>query len=120
MYVDGVVAPVPESNIEAYRIHSEKFGRAVMKLGAIQYVEAIGDDLKEGKWTDFYRAVDRKPGETVAFAWVMFPSKEIRDAAWAKMMADPEMMKEMGEMPFDGKRMIFGGFAPIVEFGKPA
>lgn len=115
-YVDGIVAPVPEGNIEAYRAHSEKFGKIIMEFGALHYVEAVADDVPEGKWTDFYRAVDRKPGETVMFAWIMFKSRAHRDEVWEKFKSSGQM-EAMGEMPFDGKRMIWGGFKPIVEFG---
>ena len=81
--------------------------------GAIRHVECWGDDVPDGKLTDFRRAVDAKPGETIVFAWVEWPSKEARDSANKKMMEDPEM-KNM-DMPFDGKRMIFGGFIPIFD-----
>jgi uncharacterized protein YbaA (DUF1428 family) len=115
-YIDGFVVPVPEANIEAYKLHAEEFGRIIMELGALHYVEAIADDVPEGKWTDFYRAVDRQAGETVGFSWMIFRSREHRDQVWAAFMADPRK-DLMSKMPFDGKRMIWGGFKPIVEFG---
>jgi uncharacterized protein YbaA (DUF1428 family) len=87
----------------------------VMKeYGAIEVVEAWGDDVPDGKLTDFKRAVAAKPDETVVFSWVIWPSKEVRDQASKKMQDDPRM-KMTPDMPFDGKRMIFGGFDPILE-----
>ncbi len=118
-YVDGFVVPVPEANVEAYRAHAETFGKIMMELGALQYVEAVADDVPEGKWTDFHRAVDRKPGEVVVFAWITFHSRAHRDEVWEAFKAGGHM-EALGEMPFDGKRMIWGGFRPIVAFGPPA
>ena len=114
MYVDCCVVPVPVANADAYRVHAEAFGKIIIELGALTYIEAIADDVKDGQWTDFYRAVERKPEETVYVAWITFSSRERRDEIWAAFMSDPRaaMMKDM---PFDGKRMIFGGFKPILE-----
>ena len=107
-YVDGFVIPVASGDRERYRAAAQKFHDMFKDCGAIRQVECWGDDVPDGKVTDFKRAVDAKSGETVVFAWIELPSKEVRDAANKKMMEDPAM-KDM-DMPFDGKRMIFGGF----------
>ena len=114
-YIDGFVIPVADGDRERYRATAKAFHEKFKDCGAIRQVECWGDDIADGTVTDFKRAVDARPGETVVFSWIEWPSKEVRDAANKKMMEDPRM-KEMGEqMPFDGKRMIFGGFAPIVD-----
>lgn len=115
-YVDGFVIPVPEENKEAYRSAAEKFWTYFRDNGALRVVECWGDDVPDGKVTDFRRAVAAQPGENVVFSWVVWPSKEVRDSAHAKMHDDPAM--QGAAMPFDGKRMIFGGFAPIVDRGE--
>jgi uncharacterized protein YbaA (DUF1428 family) len=112
-YVDGFVIAVPNGNRERYRAAAQKFHEKFKHFGAIRQVECWGDDVPEGKVTDFKRAVDAKADETVVFAWIEWPSKEVRDAANKKMMEDPAM-KDM-DMPFDGKRMIFGGFETIFD-----
>ena len=114
-YVDGFVVPVPDGNKEKYIAASRKMSDLCKKLGAIRMVECWGDDVPDGKVTDFKRAVDAKPGETVVFSWVEWPSKEARDKGSKAMMEDPEM-KNM-EMPFDGKRMIYGGFSTLFDTG---
>jgi uncharacterized protein YbaA (DUF1428 family) len=111
-YIDGYVAAVPTANREVYRAHALKAGAIFKKHGALAVVEGWGDDVPEGKLTSFTMAVQRKPDETVVFAWVTWPSKEVRDGAWPKMMAE---MEAMSGMPFDGNRMIYGGFTAIVE-----
>ena len=114
-YVEGFVAAVPASNKEAYRKHAAVAAPLFKEFGATRVVECWGDDVPEGKLTDFRGAVKAKEGEIVVFSWIEYPSKDVRDAANKKIMADPRM-KAMGEqMPFDGKRMIFGGFAPILD-----
>ena len=114
-YIDGFVIPVPNGNRNAYRAAAAKMWPLFKEYGATRHVECWGDDVPDGKTTDFKRAVKAEAGETVVFSWVEYPSKEVRDAANAKMRTDPRM-KDVGEsMPFDGKRMIFGGFAPIFE-----
>ena len=114
-YVDGFVISVPTENREKYRALAARTWLLFKEFGAIRQVECWGDDVPDGKTTDFKRAVQAKAGETVVFSWIEYPSKEVRDAASAKIRADPRM-KDMGQsMPFDGKRMIFGGFAPIVD-----
>ena len=107
-YVDGFVIPVPTANKDAYRAASKKMTSVLKRLGATRVVECWGSDVPDGKVTDFKRAVAAQGGETIALGWVEWPSKEVRDKGNKAMMEDPAM-KTM-EMPFDGKRMIFGGF----------
>ena len=114
-YLEGFVTPVPTANKRAYAEHAAEAAPVFKELGATRVVEAWGDDVPDGKVTDFKRAVKAREDETVAFGWLEFPSRETRDAFTEKMQSD-DRMKDMGEsMPFDGKRMIFGGFAPIVD-----
>ncbi|WP_428698578.1 DUF1428 domain-containing protein [Stappia sp.] len=114
-YVEGFVAAVPAANKELYRKHAAEAAPLFREFGATRIVECWGDDVPEGKVTDFRGAVKATDDEVVVFSWIEFPSKEVRDAAFEKMMNDPRM-KEIGDrMPFDGKRMIFGGFAPILD-----
>ena len=113
-YVDGFVASVPAANKEAYRKHAAEAAVLFKEFGATRIVECWGDDVPPGKLTDFSKAVQAKEDEVVVFAWIEYPSREVRDAAHQKMMNDPRM-QEMGEMPFDGQRMIYGGFAPILD-----
>ena len=114
-YADGYVVPVPDRNKDAYRALAEKASQVFRDHGATRVVEAWGDDVPDGKVTDYARAVHRQDGETVVFSWVEWPSKEARVAGWEKVMADERMQPDGSEVPFDGKRMIYGGFAPIVE-----
>ena len=113
-YVDGFVLPVPEGKREAYHDLARSAAENFRKYGAVRVVEAWGDDIRDGKVTDYRKAVKAEEGETVVFSWIEWPDKATRDSAWEKMMADPEMQPE-GEMPFDGKRMFWGGFTPIVD-----
>jgi uncharacterized protein YbaA (DUF1428 family) len=112
-YMDGFVVAVPDANREAYRKHAEQAAAMFHDYGALRLVEAWGDDVPDGKLTDFRRAVAAKEGETVVFSWVEWPSKAVRDEAYRKMQEDQRMRPE--DMPFDGKRMIYGGFVPIVD-----
>ena len=112
-YLDGFVAAVPTANQDAYLDHAQHAASLFREFGATRCVECWGDDVKDGHTTDFRRAVQAGPDETVVFAWIEYPDKATRDAAMARMMADPRM-RDM-EMPFDGKRMIFGGFETVVE-----
>jgi uncharacterized protein YbaA (DUF1428 family) len=114
-YIDGFVIPVPNDKKDDYRALAEKFGSLLKEFGALRVVENWGDDVPDGKVTDFRRAVAAQPGENVVFSWVVWPSKEARDAGHRKMHEDPRM-KEL-PMPFDGKRMIFGGFTPMLDLG---
>ncbi|TKT74672.1 DUF1428 family protein [Aquamicrobium sp. LC103] len=114
-YVEGFVAAVPVANKDAYRKHAAEAAPLFKEFGATRVVECWGDDVPEGKVTDFRRAVNAEDGEVVVFSWVEYPSKEARDAANEKIMSDPRMKEMGGQMPFDGRRMIFGGFAPILD-----
>ncbi|HEJ7915714.1 TPA: DUF1428 family protein [Serratia marcescens] len=113
-YVDGFVVAVPAANKEAYLRLAAAAAPMFKEFGATRVVECWGDDVPDGKLTDFRGAVKAQEGEVVVFSWIEYPSKAVRDAANEKMMNDPRM-KALGEMPFDGKRMIFGGFAPILD-----
>jgi uncharacterized protein YbaA (DUF1428 family) len=116
-YVEGFLVAVPTANKEKYREHAESAVPIFKKLGATRLVECWGDDVKDGKVTDFRRAVQAKEDESVVFSWIEYPDKQTRDAANEKMQNDPDAMAGMEEMPFDGKRMIFSGFTPILEKG---
>ncbi len=114
-YIEGFVAAVPAANKEIYRQHAAEAAILFKEFGATRVVEAWGDEVPDGKVTDFKGAVKAEPGEVVVFSWIEYPSREIRDAANGKIMTDPRM-REMGtNMPFDGKRMIYGGFRLIAE-----
>jgi uncharacterized protein YbaA (DUF1428 family) len=116
-YFEGFIAPVPEANRETYRKHAADAAPIFKEFGVKRHVEAWDSDVHEGKVTDFRMAVNAKPDEKVVFAWFEYPDKATRDTANEKMRSDPRM-KDMGEtMPFDGKRMIYGGFDAIVEEG---
>lgn len=119
-YIDGFVIAVPTANKEAFVEHARKFDTLIMESGALRVVEAWGDDVPDGKVTDFRGAVQAKPDETVAFSWVEWPDKATRDRAHAEMqrkMESGEIEPGTTGMPFDGMRMIFGGFAPVLELG---
>jgi uncharacterized protein YbaA (DUF1428 family) len=113
-YVDGYVLAVPTANKQAYQALAEKAAAVFKKCGALTVVECWGDDVPEGKLTSFPMAVQRKPDETVVFSWITWPSKAVRDEGMKKSMEDPLMQQGMKDAPFDGKRMIFGGFQAIV------
>lgn len=113
-YLDGYVLPVPTGNRDAYRAMANKASAVFREYGATRVVEAWGDDVPDGKVTDYKRATKAKDDETVVFSWVEWPSKEARNEAWPKLMED-ERMKPEGDMPFDGQRMFWGGFQPIVD-----
>ena len=114
-YVDGFVAPVPTANKEAYLKHAADAVAVFKDHGALSVVECWGDDVPEGEVNSFHTAVLRKPEETVLFGWITWPSKAVRDAGMAKAMADPRLAPDQSPMPFDGKRMIFGGFEAVLE-----
>jgi uncharacterized protein YbaA (DUF1428 family) len=116
MYVDGFVVPVPKKSVAAYRSLARKAGRVWREHGALAFHECVADDVKKGKWTSFPRSVKLKPNETVMFSWITYRSRKQRDRVLAKVMKDPRLAKMMNpkDMPFDGKRMIYGGFKPIV------
>ena len=112
-YIDGFVVPLREGKEDAYREMAEMFAAKASELGAIGTVEGLGDGLEHGHTTDFFKAVKAEDGENVVFSFVIWPDKATRDAAWEKIMGDPDMQPK-GEMPFDGKRMFWGGFKPIL------
>lgn len=112
-YIDGMVAAVPTANKQAYLEHAKASGAIFKEFGATKCVECWGDDITDGQQTDFKRAVQAKEDETVVLSWITWPDKAARDAGWDQIMADPRM-KEM-QMPFDGKRMIYGGYEVILE-----
>jgi uncharacterized protein YbaA (DUF1428 family) len=114
-YADGYLVAVPTANKEAYREMAAKAAGIFKENGAVRVVEAWGDDVPDGKVTDFKGAVKAKDDETVIFSWVEWPSKQVRDEAWPKIMQDERMQPDKDKMPFDGQRMIYGGFAPIVD-----
>ncbi len=115
-YVDGFIVAVPKANIEAYKTLSTTAGEIWMEYGALTYVECIGDDVPYGELTSFPRAVQATEDELVIFSWITYESREARDAINAKVMADPRLKCDPKAMPFDGKRMIYGGFKSIVEY----
>ncbi len=117
-YADGFVLPVPESRKEDYRTMAAKAASVFLEYGAARVVEAWGDDVPDGRVTDFRRAVKAGEGETVVFSWIEWPSKQARDAAWPKLMQDERMKPDFANMPFDGKRMFWGGFDMIVDSGR--
>ncbi len=112
-YIDGFIVPVPAGRKEDYRKMAEKAAAIFKEYGALKLVECWGNDVPHGKITDFYGAVKAEPGETIVFSWIVWPSKEVRDEGSKKLMADPRMKPE--DMPFDGKRMIYGGFELLLE-----
>lgn len=112
-YIDGFILPLKEDKVADYRKMAETFAAKAREHGAIGVVEALGDGLEHGKVTDFYRAVQAEEGENVVFSFIVWPDKSTRDTAWEKIMADPDMQPG-GDMPFDGKRMFWGGFNPIL------
>ena len=112
-YIDGFVAAVPLANKEVYRAHAARMAQTMKRYGAMRCIETWGDDVPEGQVTSFTKAVQRKGTEAVVFSWVWWPDKATRDEAWKQMTNDPEMNAEA--MPFDGKRMIYGGFEVLVE-----
>src|SRR5262245_33048673 len=116
-YVDGFVVPVPKKKLGAYRRMSQKAGKIWRDHGALEYIECAADDVKRGKWTSFPRSVKLKPGETVMFSYIVYKSRQQRDRINAKVMKDPRLSKMMDPkaMPFDSKRMFWGGFKVLVD-----
>lgn len=115
-YVDGFVLPVPKQNLDAYREIAQRAGEVWREYGALEYRECVADDVKPGEVTSFPQSVALKPDETVAFAWIVYKSRAHRDEVNAKVMKDPRMTSvDPKDMPFDGKRMIYGGFETFVE-----
>ncbi|HWP17204.1 MAG TPA: DUF1428 domain-containing protein [Xanthobacteraceae bacterium] len=116
-YVDGFIVPLPKKNLKAYRAMAKKAGKVWREHGALDYKECIADDVKMGKWTSFPRSVKMKKNETVVFSWIVYPSRAARDKCIARVMKDKRLaaMMDPKTMPFDAKRMIYGGFKTIVE-----
>ena len=116
-YVDGFVLPVPTKNLAAYRRMARKAGAVWREHGALEYFECVADDVKPGKHTSFPQSVKLKPGETVIFAWIVYKSRAQRDRINAKVMKDPRLAEMMDPkaLPFDGKRMFWGGFKVFVD-----
>jgi uncharacterized protein YbaA (DUF1428 family) len=114
-YVDGFVVAVPQENLDAYKLLARVAGAVWMEHGALAFVECIGDDVPFGDLTSFPRAVQAKDGEVVVLSWIIYASREARDAINAKVMADPRMKAGMADPPFDGTRMIYGGFQTFLE-----
>jgi uncharacterized protein YbaA (DUF1428 family) len=117
-YVDGFVLPVPRRKLAAYRRMAKFAGRIWMEFGALQYVECVADDVKPGKWTSFPQSVKLKKGEVVVFSYIVYKSRRQRDRIMKKIMVEPRFKKYMDpkNMPFDGKRMFWGGFQAMVEY----
>ena len=116
-YVDGFVLPVPKKNLKKYQALAKKCGKIWKEFGALEYIECVADDVKPGKWTSFPQAVKLKKDEVVVFSWIVYKSRKDRDATNKKVMTDPRLAKMMAggkENPFDGKRMIYGGFKTFV------
>ncbi len=114
-YVDGFLIAVPVANRDAYRTFAEEAAVLFKEYGAERIVEGWGDDVPDGKVTSFPMAVKLEKDEAVLFSWIEWPSKAVRDDAWGKIMKDPRMHPDANAMPFDGKRMIYGGFSPIID-----
>ena len=115
-YVDGFIVPVPKKSLNAYRTVARRAAKVWREYGALDYRECVADDVKAGKWTSFPRSVKLKPNETVVFSWITYKSRKHRDKVNAKVMKDPRIanMMDPKAMPFDGKRMIYGGFEVFV------
>jgi uncharacterized protein YbaA (DUF1428 family) len=114
-YVDGFVVPVPTDKLEAYKAVAQKACEIWMEHGALSYVECVADDVPYGELTSFPRAVHATDDEIVIFSWITYADRASRDAVMAKVMADERLKADMASMPFDGKRMIFGGFQAFIE-----
>ncbi|MEQ1591511.1 MAG: DUF1428 domain-containing protein [Thiobacillaceae bacterium] len=115
-YIDGYVLPVPIANLAAYRRMARKAGKIWIEHGALEVHECVADDVKPGKLTSFPQSVKLKANETVVFSWIVYPNRRARDRINARVMADPRLASMMSgkDMPFDGKRMFWGGFKPMV------
>lgn len=114
-YIDGMVVPVPKKNLAAYKRMSRTLAKVWRDHGALAWTECAADDVKPGKVTSFPQAVKLKPDEIVVFSWIVYASRKERDRINKAAMSDPRVGKAMKAMPFDGKRMFFGGFKPIVQ-----
>jgi uncharacterized protein YbaA (DUF1428 family) len=125
-YIDGFVIACPEANKQKFIDHAATADAMMIEMGALRVIECWGDDVPDGTNTDFRTAVKAEPGEAVLFSWIEWPDKETRDTAMARITemmsnpdkADPRIDPAKNPMPYDGKRMIFGGFRPVVDFSK--
>jgi uncharacterized protein YbaA (DUF1428 family) len=118
-YIEGFLTPVPAANKAAYLAHAQRAAPILKELGVVRMVENWGDDVPRGKLNDLYGAVAAEEGEVVVFSWFEYPDRETRDAASEKMMSDPRFADMMADMPFDARRMIYGGFAGVHDHGSP-
>jgi uncharacterized protein YbaA (DUF1428 family) len=118
MYIQGFLIAVPEGNKDAYRALAEKAAAKFSEYGVTEIVEAWEESVPDGKVTDFRMATKAEPGEKIVFSWMVWPDKATYEASHEKMQSDPFWAEEMGEMPFDGMRMIWGGFTPIFTLGR--
>lgn len=114
-YVDGFAAAVPTNNRQQYIEHARKAAEVFKEHGALKLVECCGDDVPEGTVTSFPMAVKKQPDETVVFSWILWPSRDVRNQAMPKVMDDPRLQADVNPMPFDGKRLIYGGFEMVLE-----
>ena len=116
MYVDGFLLPLPQKNLKAYKAMARKAGKVWREYGALDFKECVADDVKKGKWTSFPQAVKLKPGEVVVFAWILYRNRKHRDSVNKKVMKDPRITAmDPKKLPFDAKRMIWGGFKVMVD-----
>ncbi len=113
-YVDGIVTPVPKKKLAAYEKLAKKAGKIWLEHGALEYHECVAEDVKKGKWTSFPQSVKLKANEVVWFSWIVYKSRKHRDLVLGKVMSDPRLQLEMKDMPFDGKRMVWGGFKSVI------
>jgi uncharacterized protein YbaA (DUF1428 family) len=116
-YIDGFVLAVPTANKEKFITHAREGDAVFVEYGATRVLECWGDDVPHGEQTDFYRAVQAKDDETVVFSWIEWPDKATRDAGMAKAMEDARLSPENNPMPFDGRRLVYGGFSPVLVLG---
>ena len=114
-YVDGFIAAVPTENKDAYIEHAKVAATVFKEYGALKVVETWGDDIPDGELTSFPLAVKCQADETIVFSWIIWPSKQLRDNGWQSIMEDPRMQPDQNPMPFDGKRLIYGGFNVILD-----
>lgn len=115
-YVDGMITPVPKKKLAAYLKLSKLAGKIWLEHGALEYHECLADDVSKGKWTSFPRSVKLKSSETVFFSWIVYKSRKHRDQVLKKVMSDSRLPTDLSQMPFDGKRMIWGGFKTAISF----
>jgi uncharacterized protein YbaA (DUF1428 family) len=116
MYADGFLLPLPQKNLKAYKAMARKAGKVWREYGTLDFKECVADDVKKGKWTSFPQAVKLKPGEVVVFSWILYRNRKHRDSVNKKVMKDPRITAmDPKKLPFDAKRMIWGGFNVMVD-----